>query len=547
MQRFYIQTLIGFLLTSSFMAAHAQTISTVAGTGAFGYNGDNIAATVAQLNKPAGVTIDNAGNIIIGDFLNNRVRKISTSGFITTIAGNGFAGYNGDNIAATAASLFSPQTTAYDQSGNLYFNDGNNNRIRKVNTSGLISTVAGTGYAGYNGDNRAATTAYINFPTDGILVDAVGNMFFADTYNHRVRKVIKESGIIITVAGTGTGEYNGDNISATSASLFYPYGIALDASGNLYIADGANNRVRKVNTNGIITTVAGTGGSGYNGDNRVATSATLNYPEGVAVDGAGNIYIADYNNSRVRRVEVSTGLITTIVGTGAAGYNGDNIPANTAQINHPIGLNFDVSGNLYIADFDNSRVRKVVNVGVPLPLTLTKFSAQLQNGIGYLQWQTSNEVNTKYFGVESSRDAVSFTEIGQVQAKSTSGNHQYSFLDANLQTGATYYRLKMMDKDGRFTYSSVAAINVKASTLLLTVSPNPVHNLVYLSFYSSGFKRYTVQTADMMGKIVSLKTGQTAIGNNKVLINMSSLASGTYFLTVTNGDNSKATMKLIKK
>ena len=326
-------------------------ITTAAGDGNYGYNGENIVATSAGLSGPNGVAVDSSGNVYIAE-LGGRIGKVS-GGIITTVAGNGTLGYNGDNISATSAELYSPASVALDSSGNLYIADMKNYRIRKV-SGGIITTVAGNGLA-YGGDGNAATNAQLTWP-EGSAMDSSGNLFVADTYACVVRKVAAGTGIISTAAGNGICGYNNDNISATSAELNYPQGVAVDSSGNLYIADADNQRIRKV-SGGIITTVAGSGASGYNGDNISPASAELNFPEGVAVDSSGNLYIADSFNSRIRKV--SGGNITTVAGNGTGGYNGDNISAGTAELNNPLGIAVDSSGNLYIADTNNFRIRKV--------------------------------------------------------------------------------------------------------------------------------------------------------------------------------------------
>jgi trimeric autotransporter adhesin len=336
-------------------------IITIAGTGVIGYNGDGIPANSAELNYLAGVAVDMSGNVYIADEVNDRIRKITVStGIISTVAGNSTEGYNGDGIAATDAELHTPTGVALDGSGNIYFVDNNNNRVRKVTLSnGLISTIAGNGTPGFNGDGIPATNAEVYSPI-AVAIDQSGNVYIADTYNQKIRKVTASTGIISTVAGNGTVGYNGDGIAATGAELNYPYGIALDGPGNLYIGDYDNNRVRKVDVStGIISTIAGTGTGGYNSDGIAATAAKLYLPSGVVLDASGNVYIGDYYNHRIRMVNVSTGLISTIAGNGQGGYSGDGLPATSAELQYPWGVALDNEGNVYIADHWNHRVRKV--------------------------------------------------------------------------------------------------------------------------------------------------------------------------------------------
>jgi pimeloyl-ACP methyl ester carboxylesterase len=356
------------MVTVAKIATTLGTISTVAGDATQGYSGDNGIATSAELNWPYGVAVDAHGNLYIADEQNQVIRKVSSSGIITTVAGNGYStssgagGYSGDNGPAIWAELNVPYGVAADAFGNIYIADTNNNRIRMVSPNGTITTVAGNGAQGYSGDNAAATSAALNGPR-GVAVDGFGNIYIAG--GSRIR-MVSPSGIITTVAGSGTLGYSGDGAAATSAELNYPGGVAVDAQGNIYIADTDNSRVRMVSPNGIITTVAGNGTPGYSGDNGIATSAELNWPYGVAVDASGNIYIADDQNHLIRKVSPG-GIITTVAGDGTRGYSGDNGPAISAELNWPSGVAVDVFGNLYIADTGNSRIREVILSSPPAP------------------------------------------------------------------------------------------------------------------------------------------------------------------------------------
>jgi len=340
-------------------------MSTIAGTGVRGYSGDNGPATNAQLNRPWGLAVDSIGNIYIADRINNRVRRVSVDGQITTIAGTGIAGYSGDTGPAINAQLDGPWNLAFDSSGNLYVSDLNNQRVRKINVNGIISTIAGTGVAGYNADGIQATTADLNTPW-GLAVDSSGNVYVADSDNHRIRKVTV-GGIISTIAGTGVAGYNADGIQATTAQLNTPSGVTLDSSGNVYIVDRSNHRVRKVAINGIISTIAGNGRAGYSGDGVIATDVRVNYPTSIALDSTGNVYIADSSNQRVRKVTLD-GIISTIAGNGQAGYSGDGALATQARLNTPSGIALDFLGNLYFCEVFNDIARKVTYTTTVLPI-----------------------------------------------------------------------------------------------------------------------------------------------------------------------------------
>lgn len=344
-------------ITGSVYDSGAQVITTIAGNGSAGYTGNNTAATLASLYVPTMIAIDNDGNIYINDQGNSAIRKInSQSGIITTIAGDGTPGFSGDGTPATNAKFDLNWGIVIDGQNNIFITDQENYRVREINASGTINTIAGTGSAADNGDGGPATAAAAGTPL-GIALDGAGNLFFCDQTNNVVRKT-DATGTIRRVAGSGGTGYSGDGGPATLATFRNIFGLATDATGNLYICDAQNNCIRKVNTSGIISTVAGTGMPGYNGDNIAATSAWLYQPTGVYMDGMGNMYIADSYNNRIRKVNAS-GIITTIAGTGVPGFSGDNSAATAAKLDTPASVTMDTYGNVYIGDQGNERVREI--------------------------------------------------------------------------------------------------------------------------------------------------------------------------------------------
>ncbi len=336
----------------------AKFIYTIAGTGSTTFFGNNVPATGADLYYPTGAASDSSGNIYISDRANCVVRVVNAgTGNISTFAGTGVCGYSGDGGAATSAMLNSPYGVAVDSSNNVYIADTNNCLIRKV-SGGTITTFAGHSPSlacGYMGDGGAAAGAELYYP-DGVAADNFGNVYIADQYNYVVRKV--SGGNISTFAGNHTYGFAGDGGPAGSAELSYVLGVAADAMGNVYIADQYNQRIRRVNTSGTISTYAGNGTAGYQSDGGLAVQTSLYYPVGVAVDGAGDVIIGDYDNERVRLVDQS-GIIHTIAGTGVAGFKGNDVLATLAEMYQPWGIGVDPSGNIYIADYQNWLIRKV--------------------------------------------------------------------------------------------------------------------------------------------------------------------------------------------
>lgn len=352
-----ILSAVFFIFGLSFFSSKAQIISTIAGNGQIGYVGDGGQATAAEITWPFGITFDNSNNLYISDY-NNCIRKVSSSGIITTIAGNGIAGYSGDGGQATAAEVNVPYGIELDASGNIYFADCGNCVLRKINTLGNIDRFAGNGGPGFSGDGGQATDAELNSPT-GIALDVSGNIYLADCLNNRVRKV-NTSGVISTIVGNGIAGYSGDGGQATAAEIDSIIGIAINSSGILFIGDSKSNCIRRVNTNGVISTIAGVGIAGYSGDGGQATAAKLSYPASLSLDGVGNIYIADSYNSVIRKVNTA-GIINTIAGNGVAGYSGDGGQATAAKLNNPSFVILDASSNIIFSDTYNNRIRMIGN------------------------------------------------------------------------------------------------------------------------------------------------------------------------------------------
>ncbi|HSZ24538.1 MAG TPA: NHL repeat-containing protein [Cytophagaceae bacterium] len=320
-------------------------VTTLAGSGSIG--SANGVGTAASFFYPNGLSVDALGNIYVGDVFNNMIRKITSNGVVTTVAGSG--SYGKLNGIGTAASFWFPYGVVVDDSDNIYVGDHNNNLIRKINSSGVVSTFAGTGTSGST--NGISTSASF-FHCQGLAIDASGNLYIADTGNHLIRK-ITPTGIVSTVAGTA-GVAGNTNGTGTAASFNYPSSIAIDASGNLYVADSFNNLIRKIDPSGVVTTLAGSGAVGST--NAIGIAASFNQPSGVAIDASGNLYVADSYNNLIRKID-PLGAVTTLAGTGSIGStNGD---ATVASFNYPCSVAVDASGNVYVGDHSNNMIRKI--------------------------------------------------------------------------------------------------------------------------------------------------------------------------------------------
>ncbi|MGJ5819086.1 hypothetical protein [Paludibaculum fermentans] len=393
--------LLGLPLVSSAQSVPSYVISTFAGTGANDaeeFAGDDGPATSAQLNNPYSIAIDSAGNVYIADQVHHRIRKVSTAGIITTIAGTDTASWTGDDAVATSATLNAPCGLLVDSAGDIYIADTLNHVIRKITAStGKISTFAGTNVAGFSGDgdgvddgedetDPVATSAQLNRPTS-LARDSKGNLYIADTYNSRIRKILASNSTIDTVVGDGAQRRYGDGGIATSASVFDPQGIAFDAAGNLFIADTNNHVIRKATPRSDgefdIQTVAGSGVYGYTGDEIPATQASLFYPKWVAVDTAGNLFIADSFNMRIRMV-TTDGIIHTIAGNGTYGLSGDGGPAIDAELRFPSSVTLGSGGKIYVTDNQNHRIAlltPVVDLGLSAPTSLNLGGKQYVNAV----------------------------------------------------------------------------------------------------------------------------------------------------------------------
>jgi len=539
-------------------------VNTVAGNGTQGFGGDNGPATQAQLDTPTGLAVDTAGNLYIADSNNNRIREVS-GGTITTIAGTGAPGYSGDGAAATAATLDSPAALAIDSSGNLYIADSNNECIRKI-SGGLITTVAGSGLQGFGGDNGPATQAQLDTPA-GIALDAAGNLYIGDTNNQRVRMVAAGTGIITTIAGTGTAGFNSDG-AALSAQLANPGGLALNAAGTLYIADANNNRIRTL-SGGQIVTVAGVGVQGYSGDTGSATSAILNTPEAV-VAGSNGVLFSDTGNNVVRLIDngnVNTvggntpagseslqiaGALSTVYGTGSLTANFSNngqtatgqvtfydgeganpamigqvaLAANAAVINTgalAAGTHYIVAS--YAGDAKNSAITSGVFVYVITPAPLTAVA----NGVSLLYGQAIPALSGTLTGVLA-QDAGNVTANYSTTATATSAPAVYPISVALTGSAASDYTVTLGAGSG-----SVTIAPAPSTTTLTASSGSPVlgTSLTLTATVASTTTGTPTGAVNFYNGTTLLNSGPVVVNNGVATLALTSLPVGSQSITAT--------------
>lgn len=552
--------------------AQAQIIYTIAGDGTQSTNTGNGGFAASAKLDAIDVKVDASGNVYFADG-ETTIRRISTTGIITVVAGTiptgsvTGSGYSGDNGPATAAKLNQPNGICFDPSGNLYIADLFNNVIRKVTAIGgqitpscTITTVAGTGTSGFSGDGFSATSANLHGPTS-IAADASSNLYIVDAYNYRIRKVTASTGIITTVAGNGTAGYTGDGSAATAAEIT-PVGIIVDGSNNLYISDGTNGVIRKVTAStGNISTIAGTGyicsglsssdpeenlNGGYRSsdDGGAATSAELSFPQGMSFDGSGNLYIADKHNARIRKINTS-GTISTFAGSGTVSYNGaatscqvpggfsgdEGIPTS-AKLNHPSGVAFDASGNCYIADEFNSRIRKI---SVLCPANAGPNLTNVQpccGGFPGVQIGNPSIPGMIYSWAPSTK--LSSTTIAQPTSTWTSTTCQiytvtvsYSLCTTNTST----VQVCAQAFHGTSCCRLAAGIETEnQSSVAFTVYPNPASGQATISLYD---KATYIQVVDMQGRLL-FEGKEIPAGDFK--LDISRYNKGVYFISAKLGN-----------
>ena len=537
-RRFFVLVLVGSFLSSTCLFGQ-NIITTYAGTGVGAFSGDGGLPAAAQIKLPSDIHFDAAGNKYIVDQGNHCVRKVDVAtGFISTIIGTGgVSGFSGDGGLATAAKLNMPATVCLDNAGNLYVTDGSNQRIRKVTAAtGIISTIAGTGVSGYSGDGGLATAAQLKDPY-GLVVDSNGDILWSEFGNSIVRKLTVSTGIISTYAGTGVAGSTGDGGVATGATFNFLRDICIDGSNNIFIADRISYKIRKITAStSIVTTIAGVGTFGSTGDGGLATSAKIRTPFGVCVDASGNVYIADTGNNKIRKITTSTGIIATFAGTGVSGFSGDGGDPVLAKLNFPEAI-FSDGSYIYVADNGNNRIRRIEIIPIVLPVSLIEFTAIVnsENKVE-LNWSTASEYNNNYFEVERSADGKNWELLSTVKSKgNVSDGNIYRELDVSPFNGISYYRLSQIDNNGDKQALSLQSIQVKS---IVSIFPNPVNGeslTVLLNLNQN--TNVVLKWIDNTGKIIQSEENILSKDENYLSVTTNQLNPGIYSLSIQIGEN----------
>lgn len=518
-------------------ALHGQTINTIVGNGSLAYPGDGTAATAAGVYNPSGVAYDHAGNLYVSASDNHCIRKVTPAGIITTVAGTGSAGYGGDGGPATNAQLNRPIKIYIDGADNLFISDMANHRVRKVTPAGIITTVAGTGALGFSGDGGMATNARLYNPS-GVGFDLAGNMYIADYTNQRIRKV-NTAGYISTCVGNGYGIYAGDGGPATAASINGAFGVAVTPNGELYIADAGNDVVRYVNASGIISTFAGTGSGAFSGDGGLATAADLHNPAGVCIDGTGTVYIADQFNMRIRKVV--GGIITTIAGDGTYGFSGDGGSATLAQLSNTNEITVSPAGDVVICDDANYRVR-MINMTCPDGFGSNPLNDTVTAGADGTFYVTVPYAGATYQWQQGVGGV--YTNIVNILPYAGATSDTLTIVGATTVYDSTYYRC-VISLGANCTGTSAAAIlRVKAADTCtcsnlavsaaklarVTVYPNPAQD--YVEINVPGNDRCTATLYNQLGQLV--RTQDAISGAHR--LDIKTLPAGIYLLKLRIGD-----------
>lgn len=519
--------------------SNAQIINTIAGTGLCSYNGDSLPLLSACLGSIAGITVDHSGVIYYADAWDSEIRKVDlTTGLVTNVAGDTQQWYGGDGGPATSAQLNQPWGVAIDDSGNIFIADAGNHRLRKVTAStGIITTICGNGIGANLGDGGYANTASLWSPAS-VVVDSLHNIFISCVDGNVVRKIDAVTGLISTVAGngfnagTGSGGYAGDGGQATAAELNTPFGICVDPMGNLYIADAGNHCIRMVNAStGVISTIAGTRNQGTSGDGGLATLALLDNPMGIALDHSLNLYIADNNFWRVRKVNLFTGIIQTVAGDTFPGFTGDGGPAVLAEVNNPAALAVDYWGNLFIGDYGNGRIREIYNA------CYSHFLMQSDTATAHLYHAVNQCYGAAPLHYTWSWGDGSATDTAAYPSHTYAAPGYYlicvSIVDNHGCTSSycdsSIYIQRHNNANTMITVDVVPqfpAVVTSNDASAITVYPNPVSSFLTINGIQAG----KIELTDITGKVLLIQTATSSLQ-----IDMQGYQAGVYILKTASG------------